>query len=107
MSTLLVTFEIKWETDDKAYNRIYAAVQEAIKEGLNPADWWNETTSFYVVKSDKTASAFAAHIWNTAKMRMSKDKLLVLDANVKAGRAIGNIEDPTLYSLLPFVKNID
>ena len=106
MATLLISFDVAWETDDAAYNLIYAALQEAIKEGREMDEWWAQTTSFYVVETPETASAFAVRVWNAAKMRKSKDRLVVLDANVKAGATIGNITDGAIYALLPFVKKL-
>jgi len=105
MATLLVSFDIEFDNSD-TYNRIYDALNDEIRADLTSDQWWAQTTSFYVVQSEESASVFAARVWNAAKMRKTKDRLLVLDANVKAGAAIGNITDQTLFSLLPFVKKL-
>ena len=106
MATLIVSFDIQWDDDSAEYNRIWKALNEAIRDGLAAHQWWGETTSFYVVNSTEDARPFAVRVWGTAKMRKAKDRLVVLDANVKAGVAIGKIQDQTIFSLLPFLANV-
>lgn len=106
---LLVSFEIAYEDTEKGrseYNRIYSALNDAIKENLTPLHYWEETTAFVVVSSDETASAFLVRVWNEAKMRSTKDRLLVLDSQGKDGAAFGSFEDEDLFTLLPFVKRL-
>lgn len=108
-NVLTISFEIAWEdteTGRSAYNKIYQALNAAIQNGLSGDYWWADNTSYYVVRTTETASSFLARVWNASGMRSSKDRLLVLDANVKTGAAFGHFPDPTVFSLLPFVTKL-
>jgi len=102
--THVVSFDIKWENDADAYNKIHAPLQAAIKEDLTGSQWWAETTSFYIVRTTEGSKAMYARLWSAAKMRLGKDKLLVMNFTSKAGKAGGAIADQTLFSLVPSLK---
>lgn len=107
--SLLVSFEINWEHTEKGraqYNAIYSAMHAAVQDRQFVHEWWGENTSFYVVRSREDATAFLARVWKAAKMRATKDRLVVLDADRKAGVAFGRVQDPSLFALLPFVKEL-
>lgn len=106
MAILTVSFEISYTAETAStYDWIYSALNNAIKEGRTPSQWWSESTSYYVVNAgDESARDFATRVWNAAGMRQDKDILVVLDTNVKSGVAWGAIKDKTIYDLLPFLK---
>lgn len=108
-NVLTVSFEIAWADSSVAraeYNKIYTALNAAIEKGLSKSDWWNENTSYYVVRTQETVQAFIGRVWNSSGMRFGKDRMLVLDANVKIGVALGHFADETVFTLLPFVMRI-
>lgn len=106
-NTLTVSFEIAWsEAGDKDYRRIYDALNAAIQEGLSGSDYWLETTSYYVVRTTESASELLVRVWNASGMRSKKDRILVLDANVKTGAAFGHFTDETVFKLLPFLSRL-
>jgi hypothetical protein len=110
MGKLTVSFEIAWEDTQNGrddYRRIYDALNEAIKNRLDPLDWWAENTSFYVIRSEETPSAFLVRVWNASGMRSGKDRIVVTDPYSGNGAAFGHFEDETLFSLLPDVRRLE
>jgi hypothetical protein len=105
MATLTVSFDIHYDTEAN-YDRIYTALQNAIKKGRRDNQWWSETTSFYIVDAAENAGPFLQRVVRESGMRKTADKIVVLDANAKAGAAWGNITDPTIYALLPFIQKL-
>lgn len=104
-NTLTISFDVLWD-DDKTYNRLYKALQEAIQSGLNPSDWWSDTTSFYVVQTSENSHQFCNRIVTDAGLREDKDLVLVLNTNGKGGAVWGAVKDATLHTLLTFVKKL-
>lgn len=105
-NALLVSFEIGWgqsiqERED--YNRIYSACEKAIQSGIGPADYWNENTTFVVVRSKEDAAEFLARVWHAAGMRRDKDRLIVLDNAKDTGQVRGAVRDNALFEILPFL----
>jgi len=103
--TLSVSFEIAWD-DDESYRKLYGGLTEAITTNLIPSAYWCETTSFYIVETDEGPGALAARLWNTAGLRKTKDKLLVLDVKDGSGAAVGEFADQALFDLLPRVERL-
>lgn len=106
MAILTVSFDIHYDNETN-YNRIYKALQEAIKKGKNGTQWWSETTSFYVVDAGiETASTFLSRIVRESGARRADDKIVVLDVNTKSAARWGSIQDPTIDSLVPFIQKL-
>lgn len=106
MATLTVSFDIHCDTETN-YNRIYKALQESIQKGRSSAQWWAETTSFYIVDGgNEGASTFLARIVRESGARRSMDKIVVLDVNSKAAARWGHIQDLTIDSLVPYIQKL-
>lgn len=105
-NTLLISFEIEWGDDEAAYNSIWEALNKAVVQNRLPSQWWRETTSFYIVQTSENSAQFAKRVWDAAKMRKSKDRLVVINMNGQGGAAVGNVQDNTIFSLLPVVKKL-
>lgn len=105
MATLLLSFDIQYD-DSAAYDRVYGAFNEAVKKDLAGANYWCETTSFYVVKTEESIDGFTRRIAMQGKLRKDRDKLLVFDVNQLAARSWGNITDGDIYALVPFMKKL-
>lgn len=99
----VVSFEVDW-SDEDAYQRIYNNLQTAIKDGLKAADWWSQTTSFFIVRTGEPSADMAARVWRAAGLRKDKDVLVVMNVTSKAGKAYGAISDQTIFSLVPALK---
>ena len=106
MATLTVSFDIHYDNEAN-YDRIYKALQEAIKKGRSNAQWWAETTSFYIVDVDnESASTFLSRIVRESGARRAMDKIVVLDVNSKSAARWGNIQDTTIDSLVLFIQKL-
>jgi hypothetical protein len=106
MATLTVSFDIHYDTEAN-YDRIYKALQEAIKKGRTNAQWWAETTSFYIVDVGiEGASSFLTRIVRESGARRAMDKIVVLDVSSKAAARWGNIQDPAIDVLVPFIQKL-
>lgn len=99
MAVFIVSFELKY---NDTYNKRYESFMEQIKKGL----WWAENTSVVIVRTDETIDDFCNRIYLHSDFNASTDRFLVLDADVKSGRAKGVITDQDLFKLLPFVKKL-
>jgi len=97
---LLVTFDIKWE-DAPTYDRIYNALQEAIKRGLSEQQWWAETTSFYVVETNENSVQLITRVTAAAGMRPAKDKIVAINMN---GEGLGQYPRSDALSLVAVHK---
>ena len=104
-NVLLVSFTIHWGQDDDAYDQIYEDLNTAL-QSAPVSKYWCETTSFYCVQTTENSRELVSRLVSTSGLRSSKDRLLVVDANVKTGTAWGNIRHADLYALLPFVKKL-
>lgn len=104
-NVLLVSFMIHWGNDDDTYNQIYKDLNAALQSSP-VTKYWCETTSFFCVETNEGAAQLVDRVVKAAKMRPSKDRLVVVNANVKTGAAWGNITDGDIYSLMPFVKKL-
>lgn len=106
MAKLLVSFDIKFE-DEHSYNEIYDNLIAAIKKSIGGSrKYWSDTTSFYVIDASESAAQFTQRIAAEGGLRRTKDKLLVLDADVKAGAFWGQTDDQDLFVILPFIQKL-
>ncbi|QKK24699.1 hypothetical protein [Rhizobium hidalgonense] len=100
MAVYTVSFDFAY---DDTYDKRYSSFNEQVKAS---GVWWAETTSFIVVESPETIEAFCDRIYFQSDFNSSKDRVLVLDANVKSGRYRGVNSDGDLFKLLPFVQKV-
>jgi len=100
MSVYVVSFELKYED---TYSARYDSFMEQVKK---TSPWWAENTSTVVVKTDETIDDFCHRIYYDSSIIESKDRFLVLDADVRSGRVRGPVQDDDLFRLLPFVKKL-
>lgn len=97
MSTFLVSFRI---ANDAGYSNRWASTVAAIHREASGGTFWEETTSLVIIKSDKTADSLAASIYLASDFLISKDTLLVVNANTGAYSTRGKVDYPaTLASL--------
>lgn len=100
MSVFVVSFELKY---DDGYGARYKSFTEELKK---TTPWWDENTSLVIVQTSETIDEFCTRIYVATSFDGSKDRYLVLDANVKSGRVRGPVSDQDLFKLLPFVKQL-
>ena len=96
MSVFLVSFEIKYDSD---YQRRYSSFTQQVQSGR----YWADNTSFVVVETTETIDDFCTRIYVHSAFDGTKDRYMVLDANVKSGRIRGPVHNSSIFSLLPFV----
>lgn len=98
MAVFNVSFRIK-QTGDHAGR--YQSVVERIRSEAIDGQYWEETTSFTVLRSNKSAADLADAIYFGSEFMTDWDKLLVVNLSVKDHATKGNIEYPaTLASLM-------
>ncbi|MBM6578892.1 hypothetical protein ILT44_01760 [Microvirga sp. BT689] len=100
MAVYTVSFELKY---DDEYRKRYDSFMEQIKK---TTPWWAENTSYVVVETTEDIDAFCSRIYTKSLFNATKDRYLVLDADVKSGRVRGPVVDNDLFKLLPFVKKL-
>lgn len=98
MATHIISFRIA--QDPQATER-WASTVARIKAEADSGSW-DETTSFFLIKSDKSAVDLASSIYFGSSFDASKDKLLVVDVTRNAHATRGQIDYPaTLASFFP------
>lgn len=99
MAVHIISFRIAYDQsyDDRRDTTVNAIVKEA-KGGKT----WQETTSFVLIESDKSAFDLAFAIYYGSQLDAAKDTLLVIDLTHNAYATRGRIEYPaTLGSFFP------
>lgn len=98
MAVFNISFRIKQEGDHaKRYESVVAAITAQAKKGST----WEETTSFFVLESDKSTDELCDAIYYKSDFMTDWDKLLVVNLSVKTHATKGHIEYPnTLNSLM-------
>ena len=98
MAVYNVSFRIK-QIGDHASR--YESVVKCIRAEAIDGDTWEETTSFVVLKSDKSAQDLCDAIYFGSEFMPDWDKLLVVNLSVKDQATKGAIDYPaTLASLM-------
>lgn len=105
MPRLIVSYEIAWE-DAQTYDRIRQDLEEAVKQGLRPQQFWAETTSFYIIATPEPAIRFIQRVVIQAGLREDRDKLVVLSKGAAPGFAWGAIENPQSLLILGAAKKL-
>jgi hypothetical protein len=95
MSTFALSFNIHYDdTYSDRYGSLMAEVRKCSKI-------WAETTSFCLVQTAESLTAFESRLY-LSKFAPSKDRMLVIDVSFDSAIARGKIDYPsTLGSMLP------
>lgn len=93
MATCIVTFRLH---DDLAASARWTSIMNRIR-GEAIGATWEETTSFVLLKSDKSAKALAEAIFREAAMS-SLDKLVVINLDDRTHYPVGAVDDRQLLS---------
>lgn len=99
MATHIISFRIAHDANAAArWESAVDKIRSEAKDGVA----WEETTSFFLINSDKTASDLALSIYIGFKISSLTDKLLVIDVARNTYAAHGKIDYPaTLASFFP------
>lgn len=84
-----VSFELK---SDDSYSERYASLMEQLN--LDTTNYWDETTSVVLVKSNETIEAFEDRLYFDSLLIKEKDKLLVIDHANSSAVARGPFKYP-------------
>jgi len=97
MAVFAISFRIGDEGDRNAR---WSSVVERIKKEATGATW-EETTSFFLIRSSKSADGLASSIYTESSMHSTWDKLLVINLSKKDYATRGGISYPaTLGGLM-------
>lgn len=96
MAIFAITFRIH---NDSGYSDRYSSLDELIR-AESPSSWWRETTSFYLIKSAKTAQGLVDHLYLNSEFDASKDIMGVINLSAKAHAHKGTFTDTDWGNLL-------
>ena len=87
---------------EKTYNKRLEALNDTIMEACGHARWWLETTSFYLFASAESTDQIATRVKRAIVEKV--DLVVFGKTDFKAGRVVGNCQDPDIFDLVPFMK---
>jgi hypothetical protein len=97
MAIFNISFRIK-ETGEhqKRYESVVAAIKKEAKDNTT----WEETTSFVVLESNKSAADLCNTIYYGSDFMTDWDKIVVVDLSTKAHASQGKFDYPNMLSSL-------
>jgi microcystin degradation protein MlrC len=98
----MAVYAISFRVGDKGNRQArWESIVEHIRKQSSDTITWEETTSFFLLRSNKPTSEVATRIYVDSLMDNDHDKLLVINLSVKEHFAFGKMEYPaTLEGLL-------
>jgi len=81
MAVFAISFRIH---EDSTYEARYESLVQQIKDEAKNGDTWEETTSFFLIESDKSSKSLCDALYMDSKIQESKDILLVINLSAKA-----------------------
>lgn len=100
--TFLISFRIADAVvDNLDYDDRYENLKTQIKM-LAEGKYWEETTSFFAIKSSLSIDALAGEL--EAAIAPNYDIILLIKTEFKAARIIGALEDRDIFELIPYLK---
>ena len=99
MSISVVSFRIH---EDSTYEERYDSLVEQIKKEAigSIGDMWEETTSFFIIQSNKSSKALCDDLYMSSKVSEEKDILLVINLSQKGYAQRGAQYPNTLRALM-------
>jgi len=97
MAVFAISFRIDNGFD---HPKRWQSVVDAIKKEAIDGDKWEETTSFFLIKSNKTAAELLDSIYYGSDLNESRDVILVLNTSFKDHAHKGAKYPYTLNALL-------
>ena len=91
MATHIVSFRIDY---DAGYAGRWDSTVEAIRAQALGGKTWEETTSFFLIRSNKSADDLARDIYIGSSFDNTKDTLLVVDVTNNTHATRGNVDYP-------------
>jgi hypothetical protein len=85
---------------EERYEELLAAVRR-----LTSDLWWTEAQNFLLFQSDHSIDDAAAHV--AAVLKLDTDLALLSRADAPEARAIGAIEDPLLFEIMPYAQRYE
>jgi len=82
MSVFVISFRIH---EDSTYEERYESLVEEIKKEAigDVGDIWDETTSFFILQSNKSSTSLCTDLYMHSKISDEKDILLVINLSQK------------------------
>lgn len=98
MATFMVSFRIaQLDNHSERYDGLNAAILSA-----SSGNYWDETTSFYVLESDLSISTFINYL--KAEINPQYDTVLVRSLDSKTAFIAGVVRDGDIFTLMPYLK---
>lgn len=95
MATHIVSFRI---AHDAGYSDRWSSTVDAIRAEAADGTTWEETSSFFLLRSSKSADSLASSIYVGSGFDATKDKLLVVDVSKNAHATRGKVDYPATLS---------
>lgn len=97
MATYAISFRIAHDAD---HSNRWSSTVDAIRNEALGGSYWEETTSFLVIRSHKTAQDLATAIYVCSSFNSTKDTMIVINCDNGAHCTYGEVMYPeTLASL--------
>jgi hypothetical protein len=85
--------------NDKSYGLLLDAIDRV------SSTWWMEPSSFFLFESGADIDDIASRV--SRVIDTAKDVVLIGMIEAKNARVVGNVADPILFHLMPFVVKAD
>ncbi len=94
MNHFIITYRIK---RDEMYQARYDSFIRKVKEAGGQT-FWNETSSFYAIQSDKSAATLCKQLCAETGFDCTKDSVVVINTTCKAMASSGAIQNKELLA---------
>ena len=95
MATFAITFRIK---DDSTSQERWQSLVSAINDKNSEDIAWDETTSFALIKSSKSAAQLGDFLYYHSQILDSKDKLLLINLSESSDYYQRGVDYPSILS---------
>lgn len=92
MGNFVITFRFK--SDATYQDRYDSFVKKVIEIGSTHP--WSETSSFYAIEANETASSLCSRLYLETEFDASKDLMLIVDLKNRTKATKGDVEFPAL-----------
>lgn len=96
-----ITFRLE---DDATYTARYEKLNRVIVELYEGGEYWDEPTSFHILRSSLSIDEIARTVGSAINKR--SDLVLIGMPEYKASRVVGIAHDPDVFKIMPNCKQV-